>query len=410
MASLDKKPVRITDPKTGQKFKTDSKKWWGRYVDADGVERRVPLAVDKKIAQRMLNEQVEQAEQGLNGDPIVEAVKLPIELHLEAFEEHLIAKNNTTLHVTQTVRRVAAYLTTMKRRSIDKIDPASVEGFIARLRKEQKLSLQTCNHYIRAIKTFCNWLVKNNKLLRHPLLSVSLFNADTDRRHCRRPLDATEFQYLLRAAEAGPPVEGMSGEDRFMFYVLAAWTGFRKGELGSVTLRHFKLDGDYPTLTINAAYSKRRREDVQFLHPDVVASFKTWIDKKNPKADDILFPVSAKTCGTERKTAKMVERDLASAREVWINEANSIAERAAREESDYLKYVDSQGKFADFHGLRHTFITNLSRANVAPKTAQMLARHSDISLTMKIYTHVAPIEQAAAIRALPGLGDLRKTE
>ncbi len=250
MASLYKKPVRITDPKTGQKIKTDSKKWWGRYVDADGVERRVPLAVDKKIAGRMLNELVEQAEQGRNSDPVAEAAKLPIELHLEAFEEHLAAKGNTTLHVKQTVKRVEAYLTTMKRRSIDKIDPASVEGFIAQLRREQKLSLQTCNHYIRAIKTFCNWLVKRDKLLRHPLLLVSLFNADADRRHCRRPLDAVEFQYLLRAAEAGPPVEGMSGEDRFMFYVLAAWTGFRKGELGSVTLRHFKLDGEYPTLTI----------------------------------------------------------------------------------------------------------------------------------------------------------------
>jgi integrase len=214
----------------------------------------------------------------------------------------------------------------------------------------------------------------------------------------------------LRAAEAGPMVEGMSGEDRFIFYVLAAWTGFRKGELGSVTLRHFKLDGEYPTLTISASYSKRRREDVQFLHPDVVSFFQTWIAKKNPKPDEILFPVSARTCGTERKTAKMVERDLASAREVWINESNSIEEREFRESSDYLKYVDTHGKFADFHGLRHTFITNLSRGHVAPKTAQLLARHSDMKLTMQIYTHVAPVEQAAAIKALPSLGNLKKAE
>ena len=67
-------------------------------------------------------------------------------------------------------------------------------------------------------------------------------------------------------------------------------------------------------------------------------------------------------------------------------------------------------RLANFHGLWHSLITNLSRANVSPKTAQMLARHSDISLTMQIYTHVAPVEQAAAIRALPGLGDLRKME
>jgi len=58
MARLYKKPVIVTDPKTGEKIKTKSKKWWGRYRDENGVERRVPLAVDKGAAQIMLNEAV----------------------------------------------------------------------------------------------------------------------------------------------------------------------------------------------------------------------------------------------------------------------------------------------------------------------------------------------------------------
>ena len=40
---------------------------------------------------------------------------------------------------------------------------------------------------------------------------------------------------------------------------------------------------------------------------------------------------------------------------------------------------------------------------VAPKTAQMLARHSDIKLTIQIYTHINAQEQADAIKSLPGL-------
>ena len=95
------------------------------------------------------------------------AARLPIEIHLEAFGEHLVAKGNTALHAQQTVKRVEVSVATMKWRTIDKIDPASVEEFIARLRKEQNLSLQNCNHYIRAIKIFCNWMVKRDKLLRH---------------------------------------------------------------------------------------------------------------------------------------------------------------------------------------------------------------------------------------------------
>ena len=66
-------------------------------------------------------------------------------------------------------------------------------------------------------------------------------------------------------------------------------------------------------------------------------------------------------------------------------------------------YTDLDGKFADFHALRHTFITNLGHANVKPKIAQTLARHSDIKLTMQIYTHINTQEQADAINSLPGL-------
>ena len=65
---------------------------------------------------------------------------------------------------------------------------------------------------------------------------------------------------------------------------------------------------------------------------------------------------------------------------------------------------DSRGKFADFHALRHMFITNLVRAKVDPKMAQTLARHSDIRLTMDIYTHMDQQEKSVAIDRLPGLG------
>ena len=41
-------------------------------------------------------------------------------------------------------------------------------------------------------------------------------------------------------------------------------------------------------------------------------------------------------------------------------------------------YRNHAGLYADFHSIRHTFITNLCKADVSPKTAQMPARYSDI--------------------------------
>jgi integrase len=54
----------------------------------------------------------------------------------------------------------------------------------------------------------------------------------------------------------------------------------------------------------------------------------------------------------------------------------------------------------DFHALRHTFITSLAAAGVHPKTAQMLARHSTITLTMDRYTHTLRGAEAAALASL----------
>jgi len=76
-------------------------------------------------------------------------------------------------------------------------------------------------------------------------------------------------------------------------------------------------------------------------------------------------------------------------------------ERKRREDSDFLAYQDENGLFADFHSNRHTFITNLSRAGVTPRTAQTLARHSDIRLTMGTYTHIGLHDQSTAIELLP---------
>ena len=56
---------------------------------------------------------------------------------------------------------------------------------------------------------------------------------------------------------------------------------------------------------------------------------------------------------------------------------------------------------ADFHALRHSFISNLVRAGVSPKVAQQLARHSTIALTMDRYAHTAMGDLSAGVESLP---------
>jgi len=64
---------------------------------------------------------------------------------------------------------------------------------------------------------------------------------------------------------------------------------------------------------------------------------------------------------------------------------------------------DDRGRTVDRHALRTTFCTWLSSSGASPRTAQMLARHTDIRLTMKTYTDPILLDERSAVEALPDL-------
>ena len=67
-----------------------------------------------------------------------------------------------------------------------------------------------------------------------------------------------------------------------------------------------------------------------------------------------------------------------------------------------IAYATDAG-IADFHSLRHTFISNLVAGGVHPKLAQQLARHSTITLTMDRYSHVGLLDMNSALESLPNI-------
>jgi hypothetical protein len=75
--------------------------------------------------------------------------------------------------------------------------------------------------------------------------------------------------------------------------------------------------------------------------PDVVTRLTEWLARREPESAAIRFPVPGKVPGgIERKTAKMMRRDLATARAAWLKEAKTDAERATRQKLDFLPYKE----------------------------------------------------------------------
>lgn len=98
--------------------------------------------------------------------------------------------------------------------------------------------------------------------------------------HPRRALLLEEFSRLIEAAANGPTLQGISGTDRVMLYILACWTGYRRSELASLTLNSFDLMGTPPTVSVQAGYTKNKRFATIPLHAAVVERLASWLDDK----------------------------------------------------------------------------------------------------------------------------------
>ena len=142
--------------------------------------------------------------------------------------------------------------------------------------------------------------------------------------------------------------------------------------------------------------TKNHREAVQPLPADVAAALGEYL--RNKPAGVPVWP------GKWRSRAfLMIQGDLGEARTTLISEARDEREREQRSRSHFLAYCDAVGRYIHFHALRHTYVSRLVQSGASPKTAQSLARHSTVQLTLGRYSHAGLFDLTAAVDALPSL-------
>jgi hypothetical protein len=117
------------------------------------------------------------------------------------------------------------------------------------------------------------------------------------------------------------------------------------------------LDTDRPSVSIIAVTAKNRTAVTLPLHPELVVELRA------------IKPLDA--CGADKV---LVGRMLAG---MW--KMKSDLRKAG------IQFVEN-GRRADLHALGHTFNTNIVKTNAPPRVAMEAMRHSDIRLTMKVYT------------------------
>ncbi len=376
------KPVFYPVTKDGTKYLKPAKKWYTEFHDASGVRKRVVLSPNKDAAQLMLAAILKRVEleKGGHNDPYQTHRKTPLTTHRDDWLAVLTARGRDEEYTALKAARVNAIFDGCGFVFPPDLSAEKLERFLESLRTGTKrLSVQTTNDYLQAVSQFCNWLVENDRIEKNPFDSVKKGNAERDRRHVRRVLDAAELQTLVTSTRTIPTVRrGLTGEARALLYAVGAYTGYRAGELAALTVAALNLDAEPPSIDLDGRFTKNGKPARQPV-PDDLAG---WL-----RGSVVGLPASAPVWPGK-----------------WMDRPSELIQKDAAAAGLPLEVETKDGtQVLDFHSLRGTFATLLDGLDISLKARQELMRHSDPRLTLNRYTRAKRHDLGAAVQRFANL-------
>lgn len=383
MGSIFRVHYTVADKKTGKRIRKKSKKWYIEYRLPSGEVKREPAYEDKLASQALLDDRIRTAARedvGIYDRAELRSVE-PIGQHVRDFLADCRHRGCTSQYVDSINAKLDYILSAGGIGAISEIVPSRVNAALARLlestdRGGRGVGPSTRNRYFAAIRAFVRWLIDDQRLKLNPIASVREVSTKGKERRQRVPLSPEDFARLIAVTTGSRSTRvNLAGADRAALYIAAAYTGYRRNELATLTRKSFDLAGPDPRVSLAAAASKRDRPE-SIPIPQAVAEFFRGYLALRP-AGAVVWPVAY------ARTSEAIRADLADA-------GVALPQGTVR---------------VDFHSLRQTFVTGLALAGVAPKVAQQLARHSTINLTMNTYAKVGDAHERAAVEsvAVPNL-------
>ena len=241
------------------------------------------------------------------------------------------------------------------------------DAFVKHLeaRKADGTAARTVKNIRATVVAFALWAVGVNRLDVNPLAKLPTIDDTGDQRRNRRALTPDEVARLLKVA--GP---------HELAYRLALGTGLRRSELVRLHWGDVRIDTTTrPRLELRPEATKSKRNDSVPLNTGLV----TRLRAARPERCDATTPVFAHVPSFDE----------------WLADCASAGITCYEQRRDIAVLV------VGFHSLRVTFVSELERAGVSPRTIQELARHRDYRLTATVYTDKRVLDTAGAVARLP---------
>jgi integrase len=264
---------------------------------------------------------------------------------------------------------------------LQKLSPQHLQSFYTK-KLEEGLSTTTVSSFHNVLHKALETAVRWNLIARNP---CDLVSPPRRKRFEMQPLSMQQIHQLLAAAR-GHRLEAL--------FILALATGMRRGEL--LALKWQDLDLEKGTLQVRRILTRI---------PSKLPG--KGFEETEPKTDkgrrSIVLP-SFTVEALKQHRLRQLEAKL-KAGSAWQDHdyvfCTSVGTHLnpTRDVLDVLKsFLEKAGLPAiRFHDLRHSSATMLLGMKVHPKIVQEILGHSQMSITMDIYSHVLPTMQEEAM-------------
>ena len=224
------------------------------------------------------------------------------------------------------------------------------------------MGARTQNHYLETLRCFCRWAVRRKRMPTNPMSDVAKVEIVGQLRRERRALAEGELINLL----------GVVKPRHALAYQIILATGLRRNELSQLRWGDVRLNAPHPFIQLRAETTKSKRADALPVRADLA---KLLTESRGEATDDERVCPAVPSMETHRR---------------YLENAG-------------IPFVDDRGRRADFHALRHSYGSLLAKSGVAPRVAMALMRHTDMRLTMNVYTDPRIFDLAGAVEKIPNL-------
>ncbi len=318
---------------------------------------------DKRVAEQKLRELVSELERETHGvgipKPTREAWRVPLLDHHKAFIAACGAAKLSPNTLTKYRLNLPKLFGRCKWTTIREVTAQSFTDW----RDESGLSPKTVNDMLGCMRTFLLWMKRKRLVLNDSLETVRKV-ANPGVGSFRRALSVDEAQRLITKAPS----------HRARVYLTMMYTGLRRTELNGLKWDDFDFKAVPPQLRVPSSLSKNRKESIHYLRPEVVDALSA-VKPADAKPEAWVFRGTIPRIPT-------FKRDLAAAD---------------------IAFEDARGRRVDIHALRKTYGTMLASSGVSPRVAMELMRHSDMKLTMGVYTDVTQLPIVEEASRLPSI-------